>query len=238
MEGNYGWRARIGLFLPAGNTIMEADLFRMCPEGVSFLATRMPIKSVTKENLTKMADHAENAAQCFCNIGCSGLVYGCTSGSFVIGLEWERTLMNSLEKIVSCPAISTSGALLQALEYLGVTNISLFTPYTPEINELESAFFTNAGYHIVNADGLNKTWDISEVPPSVIYKKARSLITPQTEVLLISCTDFRAIDCIESLEQDIGIPVLTSNQASLWAALRLCGVNAPVARRWGRIFDS
>ena len=53
---------------------------------------------------------------------------------------------------------------------------------------------------------------------------ARDAYTPQAEALFIPCTDFEAIDLIEVLERDLGVPVVTANQATMWHALRLSGV--------------
>jgi maleate isomerase/arylmalonate decarboxylase len=47
--------------------------------------------------------------------------------------------------------------------------------------------------------------------------------------LLITCTDFPALPLIAPLEAELGVPVVTSNQATLWAALRRAGVHDVVS---------
>jgi maleate isomerase len=46
----------------------------------------------------------------------------------------------------------------------------------------------------------------------------------ESEAVFISCTDLNAIGLIDYLEADLGKPVITSNQATMWHMLRLIGV--------------
>ena len=71
---------------------------------------------------------------------------------------------------------------------------------------------------------LDSEWAIHSVGREAAYRLARDAHTPQAEALFIPCTDFEAIDLIEVLERDLGVPVVTANQATMWHALRLSGV--------------
>ena len=62
------------------------------------------------------------------------------------------------------------------------------------------------------------------------------LSTGGAQALLIPCTDFEAVDLIAPLERDLGTPVLTSNQATMWHALRLAGIQDGVPG-FGRLMD-
>ena len=64
--------------------------------------------------------------------------------------------------------------------------------------------------------------------PGQIYRMIRAVDRPDADAVFISCTDFRGVETIRALEQDLGKPVFTSNQVTLWAMLRLAGVKLPI----------
>ena len=55
------------------------------------------------------------------------------------------------------------------------------------------------------------------------------------DAVLVVGTGFRAATTIAPLEEDLGRPVITANQASLWHCLRIAGIGSPVSG-WGRLF--
>ena len=65
---------------------------------------------------------------------------------------------------------------------------------------------------------------ITHLSPTVLYRMAKAIDTPEADGIFISCTGLDALDVIETLEQDLGKPVVTSNQASFWMAFRMAGV--------------
>jgi len=65
---------------------------------------------------------------------------------------------------------------------------------------------------------------VSRVPPSEVYSHALSVDCPDAEAILICCTDFGTLDVIDSLEEKLGKPVISSNTASFWHSLRKAGV--------------
>lgn len=222
----YGWRAKIGLMIPSINTIMEPETWAMAPEGVSVHTSRLYLITTNAEKLGEMADQTERSAKELGSAECDVIVYGCTSGSFIHGMEWESNLQKKIAETAGCKAITTSGALLKALECFDVKKISIVSPYIQELVDLEDRFFTSMGYEVVSAEGLGYDSGLAmdKVTPEANYAYAKNAVRPDTELLIISCTDFRSIEIIKRLEIDLGIPVITSNQVSLWAALREVGI--------------
>ena len=85
--------------------------------------------------------------------------------------------------------------------------------------------------HLDIVAGLPK----GEIRPEVPYRMAREIDRPDADGIFISCTNFRTIEIIEQLEADTGKPVVTSNQASMWIALKALGVVGP--KGYGRLFQ-
>lgn len=219
----YGWRLRIGLMVPSSNTTMEPEFYRMAPGGVSIHTARMRFVEATPEALRKMADDALKAAKDLATAEPDVIIYGCTTGALVGGVNWERELVKTLERETGVKIITTAFAVVEALKSLNVGKVAVATPYTDELNELEGAFLGEHGIEVTSIKGLGivKNTEIGAKPSWVAYRLASEVFKPEADGVFISCTNFRTIEVIEKLESELGKPVVTSNQASMWSALRL-----------------
>ncbi len=233
----YGWCGRIGLMVPTGNTTMESEFFRLCPEGVSVHANRVYLKDVTPESLREMNEDAVRSAEGLVSTRPGVLAFGCTSGSFVGGKGYDEGLIRRIEDAACLPATTTTTAVLRALRLLKVRRIALATPYTEEINALEVKFLEDHGFEVTRAKGggLVDTSDIQECEPQVAYCRAREVDDDRAEAVFISCTGFRTIEILETLEADLGKPVISANQATFADCLRILGV-AEVKPGFGSLF--
>ena len=93
-----------------------------------------------------------------------------------------------------------------------------------EVNEAERAFFAGHGIDVRSVVGLGLSGQaIREVTPERVVELAREADTPDSEALFLSCTDLRALEVVDRLEQELGKPVLSSNQVTLWGILRALG---------------
>ena len=133
-----------------------------------------------------------------------------------------------MEQASGIPSITTSTALLEAFSHLGLQKMRIVTPYSDALNELEINFLAAAGYGATGIQGLGIE-DVARLPfvqPEEFYQLALSQDITGADALFISCTGICVMDLIEPLEQRLGIPVLTSNQATIWYALRRIGYQA------------
>ena len=192
----------------------------MAPDGVSIHTSRMMLHDVTPENLESMAGDAVNAAELLSTAGVDVMVYGCTSGSLVKGAAWEANLVKELQRATGILTVTTVGAVVEALKVVRATKVSVVTPYIDELNILEKLFLEAKGFHVSTIKGLGLT--DNQMIGKVSSSEIRGLIdlTPGTDCLFISCTNLPVISMIQDLESQYNVPVVTSNQASIWIALR------------------
>lgn len=221
----YGLRLRIGLLVPSSNTTMEPDFHSMAPEGVSVHTARMRLDEVTPDGLIRMADDAERGAALLATAGVDVIVYGCTTGSLVGGVKWEESLVRNIRENTGVRATSTSGAVVLALRSLSARRVGVATPYTDVLNRLETQFLEDHGFQVAAIEGLGlvDNLEIGRVERDVIEGLIEA-VASEADTIFISCTNLPALDLIDGLERRHGRPVVTSNQASLWAALRDSGV--------------
>lgn len=140
-------------------------------------------------------------------------------------------------------AITTSTAVIEALNLLKVKNVGVATPYTGEVNEKEKEFIEGHGIRVTQIKGLGYSKPVKSYPlatqlvsgrglldPSVAYRLAQDVDTREADGIFISCTNLRTIEIIDALEKNLGKPVVTSNQATLAMALRVMGIKEKVVR--------
>lgn len=216
-----GCSHRIGLLVPSSNTTMEPEFHHMSPVGVSVHTARMKLLDVTPEGLVEMAEDAERAASLLASAAVDVIVYGCTTGSLVRGIEWEQSLVEVIESLTGLPTFSTSGAVVKALKDLGLERVAVATPYTDVLNRLEHVFLEAHGFEVTAMKGLGliRNLDIGATEPETIINLVRSVVN-ETDGIFISCTNLPTVNILEPLEKELNMPVISSNQASIWAALR------------------
>jgi arylmalonate decarboxylase len=232
------WRARLGTIIPVSNTTNEIEFNQMKPDGVTVHFTRVPLHgNPAEDDFKEMLCHAGDASKELAAAGADVIAYGCTSGSMICPAD---KLIGEMEKASGKPSISTAGSILEALKNLGVKRLSMATPYSDATNEKERAFIEGYGFQVLSMKGLGlggtleNIQKMSRVAPSEIFTHAKSVDSGDSEAVLICCTDFGSASIVEDLEKDLGKPVITSNTASFWGALRRAGVD-DVIEGFGRL---
>lgn len=216
----------IGVIVPH-DMALDREMWWWTPAEVTLFFTRTPYTAlpVTLE----MAEYVSGAAavrrcgEALSAVSPAVYAYGCTSGSFVNGLSGERRLVDAMIAAGAPVAVTASGAILRALEYLNVTRVAIATPYTPEVTERLSLFLAEAEVGVVASAHLGLTEHIWRVPYARTAELICSADSPQAEAVVVSCTNLPTYEVIAALEERLGKPVITANQATMWAALRAIG---------------
>lgn len=215
---------RVGLIVPSVNAVVEPDFAWVSPPGVTFHATRIALSATTPEGLRDMNRGVEDAARLLAHLSPDLVAFACTSGGFVDGEAGLRKQVDMIADIAGCPVVATSRAIVDAFRHLDITRVALATPYLDHVNEAERDFFHSHGLEVTSLVGLGLSGAaIREVPPQEIAALARAADTPQSQAIFLSCTDLRALEVLDALERELGKPVLSSNQVTLWAILRALG---------------
>lgn len=211
---------------------LDRELWRWTPDHVRLHLTRTPFSPlpVTVEQAEQISDVAE-AAQCTADlvvVGPAAVAFACTSGSFVGGGAAERALVEAMQNAGAPAAVTTSGALLEALAELGVSRLGVATPYDAAVTARLHDFLGEAGVTVTGSAHLGLSERIWTVPYAVTARLVRQVASSRCEAVFVSCTNLPTYDIIAPLEDELGLPVLTANQVTIWAALRRAG-SAPVA---------
>lgn len=228
----FGWRGRIGLVVPMDNVVIEPELYSLGIEGISFHTVRL----TTKER-RRMPDQAVALSAVFVEAGVDLIVYACAETSFLGDSDDHQRVCTEIELATGKPCISAVGAMVEALQALAVQRISLVTPYTAVRTQVMRECLSRYGFETIHSVQRDFNADQTETrewyytnrqPADVARDMALSAMRPEAEALLISATNFRTLSMIETLEQALGKPVVSTNQAIVWAALRHLGLTDQV----------
>jgi len=224
----HGWRAKLGIMVPSANTTIESDYHKINIEGVSFHYSRLAIEADTKEEIENLFNEVPRAAEELADADVDIISFGCTAGSFVGGPNYDKKIIEKIEQTTKKKGTTTSTAVIKALKALDLKKIIIATPYVSWINEKEVNFFEKNGFKVLKIKGLDLLKNQGNYPPEKIYKMVKEMYKEVADGIFISCTDFRGMDIIDLLETDLEVPVVTSNQATLWDMLRLVRVNEKI----------
>ena len=236
-DAGIGPLGRIGFVALANGYTAEHEVNRMLPEGFVLYITRVwSDNSVTLGNLRKIeGDLTRAAGMILPQDDLDVMVYSCTSGTVAIGEEAVERCIHEARPGV--PVTNPITAALAAFEALGVKRIALLTPYVFEVTSAMRDYFSGRGVEVSKMANFNieLNSDIQRVSTASIRDAAISLDLDGADALFISCTALRTAEVIEGIEQAIGKPVVTSNQALAWHALQLAGHDR-VEPGLGRLF--
>src|SRR5699024_489693 len=135
--------------------------------------------------------------------------YACASGSFVHGAAGEMRLHQSMLAAGAPAAVTTSGALIHALEALDAHRIAVVTPY-----------LDNHGVGVTSSVGLGLLSHLWRVSYAEVFEAVRSVDHPDAQAVFISCTNVLTYDILAPLERELGKPVIAANQVTMWAVMR------------------
>ncbi len=221
-----GWQHRLGVIVPSLNTVMEHELQCMGAGVLSVHTMRISSESEGNEpedrqrHLLWMETRLPEAAALLAHASVDIICYGCTGGGVLKGPGHDGTICAQIETNTGIKATTTSLSLTRALEAFGARRISVATPYTPWLNDKVRDYLQGSGFEVLAIQGLS-TRAHAAVTPERVAELALSVDRPESEAVLISCTNFRTLEIIEPLEARLGKPVVTSNSASMWQMLRL-----------------
>lgn len=212
---------RVGLIVPSSNTVMEVDLYRRLPESATLHTARMHLRETTPEGESAMLDeHLPTAIYDLATAKPDVVVFGCTSAGALRGNEYEGELVKSIAEQTGAEAISVAASVRRAISARGAHRVGVITPYVEALNTPIRASLEDVGIEVVGIHGLgiDENFAIASVEPSSIVAQAvEQFASVEIDLLFASCTNFRALDARDEIERELGVPVLTSNQAALEA---------------------
>lgn len=221
---------RVGLIILATDHTTEPDFQRMvASDRIGLYTARIPYANpTTPDNLRRMLSPLSEAAWMILpDEDLDVVCYSCTSASVVIGDDAVEAAVKLAKP--NAPVVTPTRAAFKGLQAFDARRISILTPYTIETSTPMAAYFAANGFDIASFTcfGLDDDREMARISPQSLISAAREAVTSDADALFISCTAVRVASIARQIEQAIGKPVITSNLATAWATLRICGETKP-----------
>lgn len=229
MTAYYGSRGRIGLIVPPNNTVNENEWAAVMPDGVVFHATRMPLNplSRTPEEMEKLRADLHRTTAMMAEAEINVVVFGCTAPSAVSPRREMEDFMTSASGL---PSVTAGAAVADALIAVEAKSVALLSPFSQKLTEHERDFLLSEGIAVTTVQGLGhgtyepgKRLEIHRIAPETVMELVSQLDTGGADTILLSGTNLVTFPVIAEIEQRLGKKVVTSNQATLWSAMRKIG---------------
>lgn len=239
---------KLGFIVPSSNTAVEPithAVLQTYNSNIICIFTRIPVATVgldAKSTSQFSTETMVNAARLLADAKPDAILWNGTSGQWTGGsLEDDRELARAMQKTTGVPCSTNTIASVEALNYLKVKKVSIAVPYAEAHTAAVGKFFDGCGFETVKATTLEVTppsnADIAASGYDDIKEVVRRSKTPDTEAILVSCTNWPATGLVEELEDELGVPVLDSISLTAWWAVRMAGIEEKVSG-WGRLLAS
>jgi maleate cis-trans isomerase len=217
---------RIGLLVPSSSSVQEWDIGRALPDDITLHVARMRLSNVDAESTLRIVQEIETESQKLADVDVDVIIFPATAPSSRNGIGYDQELIKRITAASGKPATTASTALLEALHVLSATRIVLGAPWSASVNQSVAAFIEANGVKVLaqEALGLTRNLDIGLLDPQTAYDIGRRVDAAEADAVLLACGNWSTFGIIDRLERDLGKPVLTTNQVSLWHALKMMGM--------------
>ena len=231
---------RIGLITLASDLRIEKDFNNIIyDKNIDLYCNR--IKSynpLTNETLKKMADDIPKVTKDILpdqKLDC--VAYACTSGTIAAGYSsiFEKVNLAKPNTKVTTPITSA----INALKSLKINKLTIFTPYTDEINQSVIDYFRNENIELSELSyfDLASDLDIGRVDPNHLFDVLTKTNLSNSDALFVSCTSLPVLSIIKELEKKINKVVLSSNQTLIWDTLKKINYKKEIVG-YGELFNN
>lgn len=232
----------VGILSPETNTIVEHEVIRMISEDidilnkVSFHFSRIEVNVDYAEDemdfLHELYNNKEKACKLLKFIPLDVIGFFCTSAAM---LQKDNHIIP--DAINGVPCLDPLITLISVCQKINPKKVLLLSPYNQKISSLLENSFKNANIPVYKSIFLDINKDIDKYD----LEQAKNLIIDNlesnTDLIMISCTNFRTLDLISFFENKFGIPVISSNQSLFWAMCKKLNINCSKLKKYGFIFQ-
>ena len=225
----YGSRLRLGMMVPSVNSNAEAHIGAMLPDDVTLHTTRLKMDEKDSNSMLGFIDRIEEASALP-----PGRRLPAHPGQLHRGhdrrSDHRDAHCRAHPAATGLPSTTTGDGVIAALRALNARKVVMLTPYNRAVNEREVRFLEHYGFKVLDWEGLelNGAQEFDDVTPEQWHDLVRAHRNDATDAYFVSCAQTRVVEVIGAIERDLGRPVITSNQAATWYALRQRGISDPV----------
>jgi len=217
---------RIGLLVPSSSSVQEQEFRRVLPEDITLHVARMRLSNVEADSTLCIAQEIEVESQKLADVDVDVIIFPATAPSSRLGIGYDQELIKRISAASGKPATTASTALLESLRVLSIKTAVLGAPWSAPVNQTVAAFIEANGVKSSRAGDARLRPQSRDRTPRSANSLRRWSPCEQTRSgrgCTLACGNWSTFSIIDQLEHDLGKPVLTTNQVSLWHSLKMMG---------------
>ncbi len=216
-----------GVLIPSTNTTVEIEYNRLLPEAYQAHVGRLKSSGATAFAPSLDADLDYQSKL----LGTAKVEVICLSqtSASLFDDDYDVVVLQRMRENAGAPAVTSAQAVGEAVRALGATRIAIASPYSQEVIERAGHYYaTKFGLSVLglHSFGAADAYMIGKLGPENARDAFRQLNRPEIDVLVVPGGNFPTMSFVPEWEREFGKPVITTNQAALWAMFQVMGVTA------------
>jgi maleate isomerase len=200
------WRGVVGMINPTMRPGVTEEVIRLLPEGIGLIPLFLNIRRGTEDEFAAMMPAYEQ------------------------GRKREAEIVRAWEKKYKTPIMSVAQNHVNALKALKAKSIVGATYFPPKLNAIFAKYFRDAGFTVRGMAGIDVPFDkVQELSSHQVYAhiKRNFLNAKGADAIYMLGSGWRTLDIIETLEQDLQVPVVHPVTARVWEIQKRLRVREP-----------
>jgi maleate isomerase len=219
------------MLIPSSNTSIEREYPAWMPPALSFHFARLTMTRLDAEGMAEQLADMRRAVASLRDARVDAVLLCQTAASYWMGRDWDTAIRSDMAEWSGAPALTAAATVLDALAALGARRVAFAAPFPAEIGEASLRYLDASGIEVVNSafGELRDNFAIAEMAREDVLDLALRADHPQADVLLMPGGNMPCLALAEEIEARIGKPMVSTNQAGMWALLSLFGLPDCVA---------
>src|SRR4051812_14343614 len=219
-------KKRLGLLVPSSNSTQEPEFAQMLPASVSLHVSRLSLSRIDPDSTLSIVAELEKESRKLADGEVDIVMLAATAPSTRLGEGYDAQLIKRMEEACGKPATTAATAMLDAFAALGVRRVALAAAWAEATNKWVAAFLEAHGIEVVSqvAMGVVSNTDVARLSPQTAFENGRKADRKDADAVFLACGNWWTASIVEGLEEAIGKPVLTTNNMTVWQALKKIGV--------------
>ena len=233
------------------------EFLKVAPKGVGAMQRLLSLDGYSWE-LGQRVDgmsEMEHSARALAESNCDVVMQVGTNWVHAAGTTPEEieSKISRIRSDIGVPFVMAGHALVEGLRRLGAKRIGVANSYyRDDWRDGINRYLTQAGFEIVASGSIMDQGIVADLEealaiedatlwnyPDFIVRKAIVDMyhqAPDVDAVVQTGAGFRTIDLLQSIEHEIGVPVVASDAATFWSGLS--AVNLPATAGFGALLDS
>jgi len=180
----------------------------------------------TAEQISESHARSLEAAKAMARAGADVVVLGGNPINQSLGMENLDAICIQLGQEIGTKVVTSTQSQIRALQALGARKVATVHPFGPEKNADHDRSMRNLGFEPTGVVACGySVQDLGKIPGELAILLSRQLKRdhPETDTIHASCAHWATAHAIDQIENELGVNVMTSQQAIFWNALRTAG---------------